>query len=133
MPQTNNYIQTVALKDVKCFALHGYYPEEQLTGIYFMVDIVVEFIPFGDTENLRHTVNYEILNTIILEEMARTQKMLETVIRNIIDRTVATYPFILSAVVGIRKLNPPMHGQIGHSFVQLSYKAKPNGKLFEQL
>lgn len=123
MSQEHNYLQTVALKDVKCFALHGYYPEEQLSGIYFMVDIAVEFIPYGDTENLQHTVNYEVLNTIILEEMARTQKMLETVIRNIIDRTIAAYPFILTAVVGIKKLNPPMPGQIGHSFVQLSYKA----------
>ncbi|WP_316819044.1 dihydroneopterin aldolase [Pedobacter nyackensis] len=123
MSQSPAYIQTVALKDVKCFALHGYYPEEQLTGIYFMVDVVVEFIPFGDTENLQHTVNYEVLNTIILEEMARTQKMLETVIKNIIDRTVSAYPFVLSATVGIRKLNPPMPGEIGHSFVQLSYKA----------
>lgn len=122
MTHSAGYIQTVALKDVKCFAFHGYYPEEQLTGIYFMVDVVVEFVPFGDTENLQHTVNYEILNTIILDEMARTQKMLETVIKNIIDRTVSAYPFILSATVGIRKLNPPMPGEIGHSFVQLSYK-----------
>lgn len=121
MSQAHNYIQTVALKDVKCFGLHGYYPEEQLTGIYFMIDVVVEFIPFGDTENLQHTVNYEVLNTIILEEMVRTQKMLESVIKNIIDRTLTAYPFILSAVVGIKKMNPPMPGQIGHSFVQLSY------------
>lgn len=123
MPQDRNYIQTVALKDVKCFALHGYYPEEQLTGIYFMVDVVVEFKPFGDTENLQHTVNYEVLNTIILEEMAKTQKMLETVVRNIIDRCIDAYPFVLTATVGIRKLNPPMPGEVGHSFVQLSYKA----------
>lgn len=123
MPQDRNYIQTVALKDVKCFALHGYYPEEQLTGIYFMVDVVVEFKPFGDTENLQHTVNYEVLNTIILEEMAKTQKMLETVVRNIIDRCIDIYPFVLTAKVGIRKLNPPMPGEVGHSFVQLSYSA----------
>ena len=123
MPENRKYKQTVALKDVKCFALHGYYPEEQLTGIYFMVDAVVEFIPFGDTENLQHTVNYEVLNTIILEEMANTQKMLETVIKNIIDRTVTAYPFIETATVSIRKLHPPMPGEIGHSFVQLSYSA----------
>jgi dihydroneopterin aldolase len=55
--------------------------------------------------------------------MANTQKMLETVVKNIIDRTVANYPFILTATVGIRKLNPPMPGEIGHSFVQLSYKS----------
>lgn len=123
MSSTPGYVQTVALKDVKCFALHGYYPEEQLTGIYFLVDIVVEFIPFGETENLQHTVNYEVLNTIILEEMANTQKMLETVVKNIIDRTVSNYPFILTATVSIKKLNPPMPGEIGHSFVQLSYKS----------
>ncbi|WEK21706.1 MAG: dihydroneopterin aldolase [Candidatus Pedobacter colombiensis] len=123
MPQDRNYIQTVALKDVKCFALHGYYPEEQLTGIYFMVDAVVEFTRFGDTENLQHTVNYEVLNTIILAEMAKTQKMLETVIKNVIDRILDAYPFVLTATVGIRKLNPPMPGEVGHSFVQLSYKA----------
>lgn len=123
MTQDRNYIQTVALKDVKCFALHGYYPEEHLTGIYFLVDVVVEFNRFGDTENLQHTVNYEILNTIILEEMGRTQKMLETVVKNIIDRCLDQYPFLLTATVGIRKLNPAMPGQVGHSFVQLSYKA----------
>lgn len=123
MPEKYFYKQTVALKDVKCYALHGYYPEEQLTGIYFLVDAVVEFVPFGDTENLQHTVNYEILNAIILEEMGKTQKMLETVIKNIIDRTITTYPFIETATVGIRKLNPPMPGEIGHSFVQLSYRA----------
>lgn len=115
------YIQTVALRDVKYFAFHGYYPEEQLTGIYFMVDTVVTFEPNNDTENLSCTVNYEILNTIILEEMARTQKMLETVVKNIMDRVIENYPFVLTAEIGIRKLNPPMPGQIGHSFVQLSY------------
>jgi len=123
MPDYSKFIQTVALKDVKCFAFHGYYPEEQLTGIYFLIDVVVEFIPYGNTENLQHTVNYEVLNQIILEEMARTQKMLETVIRNILDRTLAVYPFLLAATVGIRKLNPPMPGEIGHSFVQLKYTA----------
>jgi 7,8-dihydroneopterin aldolase/epimerase/oxygenase len=121
MRDNPKYIQTVALRDVKCFAFHGYYPEEQLTGIYFMVDAVVTFEPDNDTENLRSTVNYEILNTIILEEMKRTQKMLETVVKNIIDRVVENYPFVHSAEIGIRKLNPPMPGQIGHSFVQLSY------------
>ena len=124
MTQISPYIQTVALRDVKCHALHGYYPQEQLTGIYFMVDVVVEFEPYGDTENLQHTVNYEVLNTIILEEMKNTQKMLETVVRNIIDRTIASYPFVLTVEVGIRKMNPPMPGQVGLSFVQLKYTAQ---------
>jgi len=123
MKPNEHYIQTVALKDVKCFAYHGYYPEEQLTGIYFLVDVSVTFTPSDDTENIDRTVNYELINTIILEEMQRTQKMLETVVRNILDRLTAKYPFLHTAVVGIKKLNPPMPGEIGHSFVQLAYRA----------
>ncbi len=125
MSVMHNCIQTVALKDVKCFAYHGYYPEEQLTGIYFTVDVTVTFLPNDDTENLQRTVNYEILNNIILEEMRNTRKMLETVVKVILDRIITHYPFVQSAEVGIKKLNPPMPGQIGHSFVQLSYTA-PN-------
>ncbi|ALL07119.1 dihydroneopterin aldolase [Pedobacter sp. PACM 27299] len=123
MSNAKSYIQTVALRDVKCYAFHGYYPEEQLTGIYFMVDVVVTFIHTGDTENLNHTVNYEVLNTILLEEMANTQKMLETVVRRILDRVIDNYPFVRTGKVGIRKMNPPMPGEIGHSFVELSYEA----------
>ena len=117
------YTQTVALRDVKCHALHGFYPEEQLTGCVFMVDIEVTFKPNDDTENLNKTVNYEVLNQIILTEMANTQKMLETVVKNMLDKVRSNYPFVLTAKVGIRKMNPPMPGQIGHSFVHLSYEA----------
>jgi len=119
------YIQTVALKDVKCHALHGFYPEEQLIGCYFMIDAAVTFnANVDDSENLDKTVNYEVLNTIIRQEMAKTQKLLETVVKNIIEEIKSNYPFINTAKVGIRKLNPPMPGQIGHSFVELSY-SKP--------
>jgi dihydroneopterin aldolase len=117
-------IQTVALEDVKCFAYHGYYPEEQLTGSHFLVRISVEFIHRGDTEELQQTVNYEVLNEILLKEMKQTQKLLETVVRNIIDQVAFRFPFIISAVVGIKKLSPAMEGEVGHSFVQLRYVAE---------
>jgi 7,8-dihydroneopterin aldolase/epimerase/oxygenase len=123
MIDIQNYIQTVALRDVKCYAFHGYYPEEQLTGIYFSVDVVVTFTPNTDTENLERTVNYEILNNILLDEMKNTRKMLETVVKSILDRVVNNYPFVRTAEVGVKKLNPPMPGEIGHSFVQLSYRS----------
>ena len=124
------YLQTVALKDVKCFAYHGYYPEEQLTGIYFLVDVTVTFKPNDDTENLERTVNYEVLNHIILKEMAIARKMLETVVKSILDQVVESYPFLHTAEVSIRKLNPPMPGQVGHSHVQLNYQAAISNQIF---
>lgn len=115
------FVQTVALKDVKCFALHGFYPEEQFIGNHFSIDVEVTFLPSGETEDLQKTVNYEVINTIILEEMKNTQKLLETVVKRIMDKVLATYPFLLSAVVGVKKMHPPMLGEVGHSFVQLKY------------
>ncbi|RYD70196.1 MAG: dihydroneopterin aldolase, partial [Sphingobacteriales bacterium] len=61
------------------------------------------------------------LNTIIREEMKNTQKLLETVLNNIISKVVKLYPFVEIVNVSMKKLNPPMPGQIGHSFVKLSY------------
>ncbi|WP_025143531.1 dihydroneopterin aldolase [Pedobacter jeongneungensis] len=117
----SHFKQTVALKDVKCFALHGYYPEEQLIGNHFVVDLETEFIPRGFDDELAQTVNYEDLNNIILQEMKHTQKLLETVLKNIISKVIELYPFIDTIQVSMKKLNPPMPGQIGHSFVKLSY------------
>jgi len=117
----NHIKQTVSLKDVKCFALHGFYPEEQLTGNHFIVDLETEFLPLGFNDELNQTVNYEDLNTIILDEMKNTQKLLETVLNNIISKVIALYPFVETVNVSIKKLNPPIPGQIGHSFVKLSY------------
>lgn len=115
------FVQTVALREVKCYAFHGFYPEEQLTGNHFLVDVEVAFSPANETENLQKTVDYEIINSIILGEMKNTQKLLETVVKNMIDKLLLAYPFLLSAEVGIRKLHPPMLGEVGHSFVQLKY------------
>ena len=115
--------QIVALRDVKCFALHGFYPEEQLIGNHFIIDLDTEFLPKGFDDDLAQTVNYEDLNQIILEEMNHTQKLLETVLRNIISKVIALYPFVDVVNVSIKKLNPPMPGQIGHSFVKLSYQS----------
>ena len=117
----SHFKQTVALKDVKCFALHGYYPEEQIIGNHFVIDLETEFIPQGFDDELAQTVNYEDLNTIIREEMKNTQKLLETVLNNIISKVIELYPFAETVNVSIKKLNPPMPGQIGHSFVKLSY------------
>ena len=119
------FTQTIALKDVKFHAFHGFYPEEQLTGNHFLVDVEVTFTPYGESEELAHTVNYEVINRIISKYMQKTQKLLETVIKHILDALLSTYPYLLTATVGIKKMHPPMPGEVGHSFVQLSYTS-PN-------
>ncbi|RZK41956.1 MAG: dihydroneopterin aldolase [Pedobacter sp.] len=115
------FIQTVALKEVKCYAFHGFYPEEQQTGNHFLVDVEVTFLPSSETEDIKNTVNYEELNFFILEEMKNTQKMLETVVKLILERVMVAYPFLETATVGVKKDHPSMLGEVGYSFVQLHY------------
>jgi dihydroneopterin aldolase len=115
------FTQTVALNEIKFYAFHGFYPEEQLMGNHFSVDVEVTFKPFGETEDLATTVNYEVINTVVTKFMSQTEKLLETVVKNILDELIRLYPFLLTAKVGIRKLHPPMLGEIRHSFVALNY------------
>ena len=117
----SQFKQTVALKDVKCFALHGYYTEEQILGNHFIIDLETEFTPQGFDDEITQTVNYEDLNAVIRKEMKNTQKLWETVLNNIILKVIELYPFLDTVNVSMKKLNPPMPGQIGHSFVKLSY------------
>jgi dihydroneopterin aldolase len=117
------FVQTVALQDIKFFAFHGFYPEEQVLGNHFLVNVEVSFVPKGDTEDLQNTVNYEKLNEVVIAEMNTTQQLLETVVKNIIHQLIETYPFITTATVSIKKMSLPMPGEIGNSFVQLKYTA----------
>ncbi|RZK14823.1 MAG: dihydroneopterin aldolase, partial [Pedobacter sp.] len=41
----------------------------------------------------------------------------------IISKVITLYPFVETVNVSIKKLNPPMPGQVGHSFVKLSYQS----------
>ena len=115
------FVQTVALKEVKFYAFHGFYPEENLIGNHFSVDVEVTFIPKGDSEDLSQTINYEVINTILINEMKNTQKLLETVVKNVIDTIISQFPFIISTTVGIKKISPQMQGEVGYSLVQLTY------------
>jgi dihydroneopterin aldolase len=42
-------------------------------------------------------------------------------LKNIISKVIELYPFVDTVQVSMKKLNPPMPGQIGHSFVKLTY------------
>lgn len=115
-------IQTVALKEIKFYAYHGFYPEEQLTGNNFSVDVDVTFTPLdGNREDIANTVNYEVINEVVRHEMGQTKKMLETVVQCIINKLLSAYPYLQTVVVGIKKIGPCMPGEIGYSFVELRY------------
>ncbi len=115
---------TVALKEVKFFAYHGFYAQEQVIGSHFVIDVQVEFLQqhhFND-DDIVHTVNYEQLYQIVDAEMKHTRKLLETVLQGIIDRIKTCFPFVENITASIKKLNPPLSGQVSYSFIEITYR-----------
>ncbi|EHQ30213.1 dihydroneopterin aldolase [Mucilaginibacter paludis] len=117
----------VALQGVEFFAYHGFYPQEQVLGNHFVVDVSVRFVQqhhFNDDE-IAYTVNYEQLYRIVEQEMRYTRKLLETVVQGIIDQIKTTYPFVEIIQASIQKLNPPLPGKVASSFIEITY-TKPD-------
>jgi 7,8-dihydroneopterin aldolase/epimerase/oxygenase len=114
--------QKVALEGVRFFAFHGFYPEEQLIGNEFILDIITEMNVVSDGgDNLENTVNYERLFEIASSEMKHTRKLLETVAHGILNRIAEEFPFVDRAEVSIRKMCLPMGAEIRNSLIHLSY------------
>jgi dihydroneopterin aldolase len=120
---------TVALHGAEFFARHGFYPEEQLLGSKFLVDISVGFMPTGELneDNLANTVNYEQLYAIVARQMQQARKLIETLAQGIIDEVKKQYPYIIIITVSIKKLNPPLKGKVAHSSVCITYNRSENG------
>jgi dihydroneopterin aldolase len=115
-------LQKVALNEVRFFSYHGFYPEEQLTGNLFLLDIETEFeVTEQGSDNLEKTINYERLFEIASLEMNQTRKLLETVAFNILDQVKREFHYVLKVRVVIRKMNPALNGQVGNSLVELNY------------
>ncbi|HMT53265.1 MAG TPA: dihydroneopterin aldolase [Saprospiraceae bacterium] len=112
----------VAIKGAEFFAYHGYYSEERKSGNTFIIDAEVTLKSFDShDDNIFDTVNYEQLYTICKQEMAKTQKLLETVVLNIINRYKDELPNIVSATVRMEKLAPQLGGKVAKSVVEMEY------------
>lgn len=113
----------IALHGAEFFAYHGFYPEEQKLGNCFVVDIEVSFEPPGkvNEDDLTNTVNYEHLYEIACNEMKHTRKLIEIVAQAIINKIKEEYTFVDSIQVSIKKLNPPLGGNVKYSTVIINY------------
>lgn len=116
-------ITTVSLKGAEFFAHHGYYPEEQVLGATFIVDIDVSFQPLTDDGNdeLDNTVNYEQLYHICCEVMKTPRKLIETVATDILNGIKTRYKFAEEVVVVVKKKHPPFKSNINYSAVTIRY------------
>ena len=113
---------TVSIKGAEFFAHHGFYEEERLTGNTFIIDAEVMLKSFDSSDdNINDTVNYEKLFSICAEEMANTQKLLETVVFNIITRFKSNFSNITGGKVKLEKIGPQLGGKVDKAVVEMEF------------
>ena len=114
--------QKVALQNVHFFAYHGFYPIEQVLGSEFILDIEIEFEVFNNgSDDLAQTVNYGRLYEIASVEMKNTRKLIEAVAHAILEQIRHEFLAVKRIRVVIRKMHPPVKGEVGNSLVELKF------------
>ena len=105
---------TIKLKNIRTYSYHGCLLEEGKIGSDYTVNLEVktDLRKSSTTDDLEDTVDYVVLNLIVVEEMAIRSKLLERVAHRIITRIFKEIPSISRIILGVSKINPPIDGDV---------------------
>ena len=104
----------IKLKNIRTFSYHGCLIEEGKIGSDYSVDLEVktDLRKSSVSDNLEDTVDYVLLNKIVVEEMDIRAQLLEHVAHRIIVRIFTEVAAISRIIVAVSKLNPPIGGDV---------------------
>ena len=114
----------IKVENIKVYAHHGCLKEETVIGSNYRVDVAVSanHDKSSKTDELKDTVDYVALNSIVVDEMGIPCKLLETVAQRIIARFLNECAAVDWASVSVSKLNPPLGGDVEKVTVVLEEK-----------
>jgi len=104
----------IKLKNIRTYSYHGCLIEEGKIGSDYSVDLEVktDLKKSAVSDDLKDTVDYVLLNRIVVEEMAIRSHLLENVVQRIITRSLKEIPSVWWINVAVSKLNPPIGGDV---------------------
>lgn len=112
----------IDVTNIKLYGHHGCMDEEAAIGTDYRVDVRVHanIELASQTDNLEHTVDYVEINRIVKEQMAIRAKLIEVVAQRIIDEILRQLPQVDKAEVTVRKMTPPIMGDVESVAVTLT-------------
>ena len=122
----------IGLEGMRFNGPHGYYAEEEIIGNDFLVDIYISVSTRRAAleDDLNETVNYETVYLMVQSEMKKSTQLIETLADRIVFRINDFYEHINGIKLIVRKLNPPLGGQVDAAYIELttgSFKTKSGG------
>ena len=112
----------ISLEDVRFYAYHGFYEEEQTLGTEYVIDISVDVVidEAAEEDDLFQTVNYETLFLLCQAEMRTPSQLIEAVAQRIVNRVEDHFDDKIRGVkLKLRKLNPPLGGRVGAAAIEI--------------
>ena len=105
---------TIKLQNIRTFSFHGCLEEEGKIGSDYRVDLEIktDLRKSSLSDDIKDTVDYVLLNQIVVEEMEVRSKLLEHVANRIIVRIFKEIPSVSRIILSVSKLNPPIGGDV---------------------
>jgi dihydroneopterin aldolase len=105
---------SIKLKNIRTYSYHGCLEEESKIGSEYSVDLEIktDLRKSAISDHLSDTVDYVLLNRIVVEEMGVRSKLLEHVAHRIIVRIFNEIAAISRITLSVSKLNPPIGGDV---------------------
>lgn len=114
----------ISLENMEFHAFHGCLEHEQKLGNTFIVNIGMDIDTklAGETDNLEHTLNYQLVYDVVKKQMEIPSMLIEHVGQRILDNILDSFPQIEVLEVSLSKLNPPLGGKVASVSFQLIKK-----------
>ncbi|WP_310555297.1 dihydroneopterin aldolase [Flavobacterium sp.] len=105
---------TIKLQNIRTFSYHGCLIEEAKIGSNYRIDLEIktDLAKSALSDDLKDTVDYVLLNQIVVDEMAIRSNLLEHVARRIIGTSMQKITNLNYIKVSVSKLNPPIGGDV---------------------
>ena len=112
----------IRLDNIRLKAYHGIYDVEREQGNCFSVDVAFDFDGklSAASDNINDTINYEVIYSIVRNEMAIVANLLENVAQRIYAKIKERFCNIDNLCVSVSKYNPFRDDNIERVTVEVS-------------
>ena len=115
-------MDAIQISTIRCYGYTGYFPEEQVLGQWFEVDLTIsmDLSITGADDNLENTLNYaEVVNRVsALVETSRF-KTIER-LNAVITEAVLAFAPVQSVRSRLVKVSPPIPGFAGSITIEMT-------------
>jgi len=116
----------IQIEGMEFYSFHGHYPEEQIVGNRFLVDLIIEtdMSRPSVTDCLNDAADYQKAYEIVRAAMERRSNLLENIASRILDSLFSEMNGIKRATVKVSKINPPLGGKTASVSVVMTRESR---------